>query len=80
MCTTGPHWHLKYLLFQSIKFDIKDYTDMVEVYIIRFRHKNLVELMGYCPKPVCLIYEYMEIGSLYKCLHDQVCYVSNSNY
>ena len=35
----------------------------------RFRHKNLVELMGFCSQPACIVYEYLEIGSLFDCLH-----------
>ena len=35
----------------------------------RFQHKNLLELMGYCEVPPCLVYEFLEKGSLYDCLH-----------
>ncbi|XP_065887583.1 uncharacterized protein [Dysidea avara] len=34
--------------------------------LTRCRHKNLVELMGYCSKPPMLIYEFMEQGSLHQ--------------
>ena len=31
----------------------------------RCRHKNLVELMGYCASPPMLVFEYMEQGTLH---------------
>ena len=31
----------------------------------RCRHKNLVELLGFCRSPPMLLYEYMENGNLY---------------
>ena len=36
----------------------------------RFRHPNLLGLMGYCPEPFCLVYPYMHKGSLYDNLHE----------
>ena len=39
---------------------------------IRFRHKNIVQLMGYCDRPPALIYEFMENGSLFHHLHSKV--------
>lgn len=35
----------------------------------KFRHPNLVPLMGVCTSPPCIIYEYMSRGSLYHNLH-----------
>ena len=35
----------------------------------RFRHKNLVELMGYCLNPAALVLEFMEEGNLDSHLH-----------
>ena len=37
---------------------------------IRFRHPNLIELMGYCESPACLVYPYMSNLSLFHCLHE----------
>ncbi len=35
--------------------------------------------MGYCPKPACIVYEYLEKGSLYDCLHKlEVIFFNNS--
>ena len=31
----------------------------------RCRHKNLVDLVGYCSNPSVLVYEYMEVGNLH---------------
>ena len=41
----------------------------------RYRHKNLVELMGVCKSPPALVLEFMEEGSLYDHIHK----VSHSN-
>lgn len=39
---------------------------------VRFRHRNLVDLMGFCRKPQAIVYEYMEQGSLFQHLHIKV--------
>ena len=50
------------------------------VFLLRFRHHNLVELMGYCIKPPCIVYEFLEKGCLFSCLHDaNVRYKTNYN-
>ena len=36
----------------------------------RYRHPNLVPLMGYCEKPPCLVYPLMKRYSLFKNIHD----------
>jgi serine/threonine protein kinase len=38
--------------------------------LTRYRHPNLIELMGYCRAPPALVYPYMHRGSLYKNLHE----------
>ena len=38
-------------------------------HIFRFRHPNLLPLMGYCTQPPTLVSPYMERGSLYANLH-----------
>ncbi len=38
----------------------------------RFRHANLVELLGYCSLPSVIVYEFMGEGSLYDHLHGKV--------
>ena len=57
----------------------------VHVYMIlfmsRYRHPNLVELMGICRSEVtALVYEYMTRGSLYHNLHNIVSIVVNLLY
>jgi hypothetical protein len=37
--------------------------------LTKYRHKNVVELMGFCTSPPAIVYEYMENGSLYDNLH-----------
>ena len=37
--------------------------------IFRFRHTNLITLMGYCNNPQALVYPYMKNLSLYDCIH-----------
>ena len=39
--------------------------------LYRYRHSNLVDLMGYCVSPPALVYEFMEGGSLFDRLHKQ---------
>lgn len=36
----------------------------------RVRHPNIVLLMGHCPEEACLVYEYLEEGSLQSVLND----------
>ena len=43
----------------------------------RYRHKNLVELMGVCRSPPALVLEFMEEGSLFDHLHKKVDCISN---
>ena len=38
--------------------------------LFRYRHPNLIVLMGYCKNPPALVYPYMQRGSLYKNLHE----------
>ena len=38
----------------------------------RYRHRNLVELMGFCYKPKAIVYEFMERGNLLRNLHGKV--------
>ena len=37
--------------------------------IYRCRHRNLVDLLGFCSQPPSLVYEFMEEGNLYDRLH-----------
>jgi serine/threonine protein kinase len=39
--------------------------------LTKFRHPNLVPLMGYCASPPAMVLEYMEGGSLYSALHQR---------
>lgn len=39
------------------------------VFDYRFRHPNLLPLMGYCTQPPTLVSPFMERGSLYRNLH-----------
>lgn len=39
----------------------------------RFRHRNIVDLMGYSQRPPALVFEFMENGSLFHHLHSKVC-------
>ncbi len=53
---------------------------------VRFRHRNLVDLLGYCKDPPALIFEYMEQGSLFDHLHKKVtlllssCWLSSCHF
>lgn len=38
--------------------------------LYRFRHNNLVQLMGFSKSPPCVVYEYMQHGSLYHNIHE----------
>lgn len=38
----------------------------------RYRHSNLIELMGYCTSPPGLVFQFMQNGSLYDNLHVKV--------
>ncbi|KAK9099403.1 hypothetical protein Syun_026448 [Stephania yunnanensis] len=46
----------------------EEFLREVEV-LSQLRHPNLVLLLGACPEIGCLVYEYMENGSLEECLH-----------
>lgn len=39
--------------------------------LTRFRHPNILQLCGFCPKPPALVYEYMPNGSLFDWLHNR---------
>ena len=43
------------------------------MHIYRCRHRNLVDLVGYCSSPPILVYEYLEGGSLYDRMFKSVC-------
>ena len=45
--------------------------------VFRFRHRNLVDLVGFCFDPPMLVYEFMEQGNLADRLCDSVslCYI-----
>lgn len=45
------------------------------LYHCRCRHRNLVDLMGYCLYPPTLIYEYMEQGNLHDKLFNKVQFI-----
>ncbi|KAG6415824.1 hypothetical protein SASPL_123243 [Salvia splendens] len=54
-----------------LRYNIPDALDQFhqEVDVLtRLRHPNMVILMGACPQNGCLVYEYMENGSLEDCL------------
>lgn len=42
---------------------------------LRCRHRNLVDLMGFCLSPPMLVYEYMERGNLYDQLFKVASYI-----
>lgn len=55
----------RYALSHLIQYNI------IYVYsCTRYRHPNLVPLMGYCEDPPCLVYPLMQRYSLFKNLHD----------
>jgi serine/threonine protein kinase len=39
--------------------------------LTKFRHPNLVQLMGYCSNPAVIVYEYLPRGSLYDNIHEK---------
>ena len=43
-----------------------------KIIVYRYRHKNVVDLMGYVTSPPTIVYEFMDEGSLYDHLHGQV--------
>lgn len=50
-------------------------TSSALLYTYRFRHPNIVPLMGYCPQPPALVYPFMARQSLFRNLHQwKVCY------
>eukprot|EP01087_Luapelamoeba_hula_P007745 TRINITY_DN1900_c1_g1_i1.p1 TRINITY_DN1900_c1_g1~~TRINITY_DN1900_c1_g1_i1.p1 ORF type:complete len:1690 (-),score=189.26 TRINITY_DN1900_c1_g1_i1:61-5130(-) len=51
----------------------KNFTDEVKI-MTQLRHPNVILFMGACTKPpnLCIIMEYMELGSLYDVLHNEL--------
>ena len=53
--------------------NMKYNTIVLNIYSVtlpyRFRHPNILQLYGYCLKPLALVFEYMINGSLYDQLH-----------
>ena len=51
-------------------------TTLFNLYMIRFRHPNILEIMGYCfsPQLKALVYRYIENGSLHLWIHS-VCFI-----
>ena len=45
---------------------------LIQKFLCRFRHNNLVQLMGFTKSPPCVVYEFMQNGSLYHNIHEVV--------
>ncbi|ODN06311.1 Mitogen-activated protein kinase kinase kinase 7, partial [Orchesella cincta] len=63
-------WRDKYVAIKKIESDAEKKAFQVEVrQLSRISHPNIVKLYGACMRPVCLVMEYAEGGSLYNVLH-----------
>ena len=51
------------------------FVDVIAFCVLRFRHPNLLTLMGYCmlEDNFCLVYEFMSNGTLEDALANSVC-------
>lgn len=59
-------WRDIYVAIKKIESDAEKKAFQVEVrQLSRVSHPNIVKLYGACFKPVCLVMEYAEGGSLY---------------
>lgn len=62
-------YKMKLELFPSMYIAIINKTIKI---LYGCRHRNLVDLMGFCTDPPALIYEYMEQGNLFDRLFNKV--------
>uniref|UniRef100_A0A8C1R5H0 Mitogen-activated protein kinase kinase kinase 7 n=2 Tax=Cyprinus carpio TaxID=7962 RepID=A0A8C1R5H0_CYPCA len=63
-------WKGRDVAIKTIESELERNAFFVEVrQLSRVNHPNIVKLYGSCRKPVCLVMEYAEGGSLYNVLH-----------
>eukprot|EP01088_Endostelium_zonatum_P015849 TRINITY_DN4053_c0_g1_i1.p1 TRINITY_DN4053_c0_g1~~TRINITY_DN4053_c0_g1_i1.p1 ORF type:complete len:1808 (-),score=396.61 TRINITY_DN4053_c0_g1_i1:28-5451(-) len=64
---------------ESLGFDFEDAVDPLKIYddfrqeaslMTLLHHPNLVQLVGVCLDPFCMLLEFMALGSLYDYIHD----------
>lgn len=58
-------WGGKFVAVKQIDSEVERKTSAEIRQMSRVNHPNIVKLYGVCKKPVCLIIEYAEVGSLY---------------
>ena len=57
----------------EVPHSILNFGNVLVCAFYRCRHRNLIDLMGYCPSPPMLVYEYAEKGNLHEWLFTKVC-------
>ncbi|CAL8108430.1 unnamed protein product [Orchesella dallaii] len=74
-------WRDKYVAIKKIESDAEKKAFQIEVrQLSRISHPNIVKLYGACMRPVCLVMEYAEGGSLYNVLHGSPLVPYNSGH